>query len=184
MGKRLFAGIAVIATVGIIAGCSVNTKLVERERVDQDLSCAAGNRGYLMGTPPPVGERKTTRKYFETLVEIAPVEENEYKDQTAERMPAPQPSANYNVYAEPQEDIAPPEPVEIRRSPEYTDYTVQKGDTLQKISNKMFGTTKKWKKIFEANKDILRSPDKLRPGMKIRIPTGEGAQIKGNEFIK
>lgn len=49
-------------------------------------------------------------------------------------------------------------------------YVVQKGDTLQKISSKMYGTTKKWKKIFEANKDVLKNPDKIRPGQKLVIP--------------
>jgi len=49
-------------------------------------------------------------------------------------------------------------------------YVVQKGDTLQKISEEMYGTTKKWKKIFEANKDILGDPDQIRVGQKLIIP--------------
>jgi nucleoid-associated protein YgaU len=51
-----------------------------------------------------------------------------------------------------------------------TTYVVQKGDTLQKISNKVYGTTKKWKKIFEANKDILKDPDEIKPGQTLIIP--------------
>lgn len=49
-------------------------------------------------------------------------------------------------------------------------YIVQRGDTLQKISDKMYGTTKKWKTIYEANKNILKSPDKIRSGQKLIIP--------------
>lgn len=49
-------------------------------------------------------------------------------------------------------------------------YVVKKGDTLQKISDKMYGTTKKWKKIFEANKEVLKSPDLIKPGQKLVIP--------------
>jgi len=49
-------------------------------------------------------------------------------------------------------------------------YTVEKGDTLQKISEKAYGTTKKWKKIFEANRNILESPDKIKPGQELVIP--------------
>ena len=53
-------------------------------------------------------------------------------------------------------------------------YTVEKNDTLQKISKKFYGTTKNWPKIYEANKDVLRSPDKLYAGQNLRIPsTGE-----------
>jgi hypothetical protein len=49
-------------------------------------------------------------------------------------------------------------------------YVVQKGDTLQKISKKFFSTTQKWKKIYNANKDVLKSPDRIRPGQKLAIP--------------
>jgi nucleoid-associated protein YgaU len=49
-------------------------------------------------------------------------------------------------------------------------YVVQKGDTLQKISQKFFGTTQKWKKIYNANKSVLKSPDRIRPGQKLVIP--------------
>jgi len=43
-------------------------------------------------------------------------------------------------------------------------YTVGKNDTLQKISTKFYGTSKKWMKIYEANKDVLKGPNKVYPG--------------------
>jgi len=49
-------------------------------------------------------------------------------------------------------------------------YVVQKGDTLQKISQKIFGTTQKWTSIYEANKHVLKSPDRIRPGQKLVMP--------------
>ena len=49
-------------------------------------------------------------------------------------------------------------------------YVVQKGDTLQKISEKFFGTTQKWKSVYDANKHVLKSPDRIRPGQKLVIP--------------
>ena len=49
------------------------------------------------------------------------------------------------------------------------EYTVQSGDTLQKISQKLYGTTKKWHKLYLLNKDILKSPDKIHPGMVIKV---------------
>lgn len=51
-----------------------------------------------------------------------------------------------------------------------TFYLVKKGDVLSGISQKFYGTAKKWQKILDANKDILSSPDRLQPGMKLRIP--------------
>jgi nucleoid-associated protein YgaU len=49
-------------------------------------------------------------------------------------------------------------------------YTVGKGDTLQKISQRYYGTTKKWNKIFEANKEKLKAPNKVYPGQILDIP--------------
>jgi nucleoid-associated protein YgaU len=52
----------------------------------------------------------------------------------------------------------------------YTEYTVQKSDTLQKISQKVYGTTKKWQLLYNENKDVLKGPDKLYPGLVIKVP--------------
>ena len=49
-------------------------------------------------------------------------------------------------------------------------YTVQPGDNLCKISKKFYGTTKRYKLIFEANKDVLKSESSLSIGQKLRIP--------------
>lgn len=50
------------------------------------------------------------------------------------------------------------------------EYTIEKDDTLQKISQKFYGTTKHWMKIYEANKDVIENPDRVKPGMVISIP--------------
>jgi len=49
-------------------------------------------------------------------------------------------------------------------------YTVQPGDTLSKISKDVYGNTSAYMKIFEANRDVLNDPDKIRPGQTLRIP--------------
>ena len=49
-------------------------------------------------------------------------------------------------------------------------YTVQKDDTLQKISKKIFGTYGKWYKIYEANKDKIKNPNILKPGTVLDYP--------------
>ena len=56
---------------------------------------------------------------------------------------------------------------------EYKYYTVQKNDTLQKISHKFYGTTRKWGLIYKNNKGIIKSPDKVYPGLRIKIPVEE-----------
>lgn len=49
-----------------------------------------------------------------------------------------------------------------------TVHEVLKNENLSVIAKKYPGMT--WQKIFEANKDILKSPDKIFPGQKLRIP--------------
>lgn len=49
-------------------------------------------------------------------------------------------------------------------------YMVQPGDSLSKISRQFYGDANKYMKIFEANKDKLSDPDKVRAGMELVIP--------------
>lgn len=50
-------------------------------------------------------------------------------------------------------------------------YTVQPGDTLSKIAKDRLGDGNAYMKIFNANKDQLSDPDKIRPGQVLKIPT-------------
>ena len=49
-------------------------------------------------------------------------------------------------------------------------YTVVRGDTLSAISKSQYGNANQYPKIFEANKPMLTSPDKIYPGQVLRIP--------------
>jgi nucleoid-associated protein YgaU len=49
-------------------------------------------------------------------------------------------------------------------------YEVVGGDTLSKIAKKFYGDASKYMKIFEANKDQLKDPDKINVGQKLKIP--------------
>ncbi len=49
-------------------------------------------------------------------------------------------------------------------------YEVASGDSLSVISDKVYGTSKRWREIFEANRDVLADPDRLEVGTKLRIP--------------
>ena len=49
-------------------------------------------------------------------------------------------------------------------------YTVVRGDTLSAISKSQYGNANDYPKIFEANKPMLTSPDKIYPGQVLRIP--------------
>lgn len=49
-------------------------------------------------------------------------------------------------------------------------YTVKSGDTLSAISKQFYGDANQYNKIFEANKPMLKSPEKIYPGQVLRIP--------------
>jgi len=49
-------------------------------------------------------------------------------------------------------------------------YTVVAGDVLGTISTKVYGTSKKWQQIFDANRDVLESANSLKVGQVLRIP--------------
>jgi nucleoid-associated protein YgaU len=52
----------------------------------------------------------------------------------------------------------------------YEVYVVKSGDSLSKIAKQHYGNANEWKRIFEANTDILKDPNKIFPGQKLKIP--------------
>ncbi|WP_343405882.1 LysM peptidoglycan-binding domain-containing protein [Caldilinea sp.] len=49
-------------------------------------------------------------------------------------------------------------------------YEVVAGDSLSKIAKREYGDANKWERIYEANRDVLKNPDKIYPGQKLKIP--------------
>jgi len=49
-------------------------------------------------------------------------------------------------------------------------YTVKPGDTLSKIAKHFLGDANAYNDIFEANRDQLSDPDKIKPGQVLKIP--------------
>ena len=49
-------------------------------------------------------------------------------------------------------------------------YTVKPGDTLSAIAKQELGSANAYMKIFEANRDQLADPDKIKPGQVLKIP--------------
>jgi len=69
---------------------------------------------------------------------------------------------------------AAPETVDPSKEPagqaESQFYTVVSGDNLSKIAKHCYGDANKYPVVFEANKPMLKSPDKIYPGQVLRIP--------------
>lgn len=49
-------------------------------------------------------------------------------------------------------------------------YTVKAGDSLSKIAKREYGDASQWKRIHEANKDLIKNPDLIHPGQTLKLP--------------
>ena len=162
----------VIGCLAMLAagGCRTATRIKEVPRVDLEVDNSGGNRGYLYGTPPPASAWKTTRQIIETDVEVPSL----YIPKKGAGGPmsleggAPTEAAAGEASTEAApETAAPVGPHDI--------YVVKKGESLWTISAKpeIYGKATHWRRIFDANRNILKSPDRVRAGMKLKIPRGE-----------
>ena len=50
-------------------------------------------------------------------------------------------------------------------------YVIASGDTLSKIAKRVYGNASDYVRIFEANREVIKDPDKIYVGQKIRIPS-------------
>jgi nucleoid-associated protein YgaU len=56
-------------------------------------------------------------------------------------------------------------------APQSATYTVKAGDTLSRIAKEQLGNANAYMEIFNANRDQLEDPDKIKPGQVLKIPT-------------
>lgn len=156
----------------IVSGCRTAARVIEMPRVD--LALESGNRGYLAGTPPSPSNRKTTRQMMGADVEIPSF----YKAKPSGRK-----VGLGDIISETSKIVKPGTPEALTLPPDrpalFDAYTVQKGDTLWSIAAKpeVYGNANHWRRIFEANRELLKSPDRVRVGMMLKIPReAQGAQ--------
>ncbi|MFM8445043.1 MAG: peptidoglycan-binding protein LysM [Methylococcus sp.] len=61
-------------------------------------------------------------------------------------------------------------PAELGGSGSGQYYEIKSGDTLSAIAKRLLGDANAYMKIFEANREVIKDPNKIFPGQKIRIP--------------
>ncbi|MDD5618530.1 MAG: LysM peptidoglycan-binding domain-containing protein [Candidatus Omnitrophica bacterium] len=177
-----------LALVFLTTGCIVRTYNVVKDR--QDLQVAGqGNQGYLMGAPKEDGKvEKTTRKLYVTEIEMgSPYEEKalieKRKQEKAEKKVAKrQGKAAKKESAVKGEALSEEsmvivgeqdtQPTVAETTAKVKTYVVKKGDTLEKIAARpeIYGNKKKWYKIFKANENRLKEPNRIFPGQVLNIP--------------
>ena len=173
MSKKMILLALVCFLSFIINGCVTRTYTITKERVDQDL--IQGNRGYLMGAPGVSKEkpRKATRQ-----IQVIELEARSMKFWGKKKAPISKRQGVSPAEEVPRIKTIVGRPVESSKVMVMKKYTVRKGDTLQSISKKFYGTTKRWKKIYQANGKVLKGPDKIYAGQIIKIPVEEMEGIK------
>jgi len=162
MAKRRGFLTLILAMIFLFSGCVVRTYSVQKERADLDLS--SGNRGFLAGkSDAPATVAKTTRETKVVEIEVFPLIKSLKKEKTVSGAKQLQP------IEQAAQEVNELKPVSALAG-QAQEYKVQANDTLQKISQKFYGTMHKWNKIYEANKGQLKGPDKIKPGQVLKIP--------------
>jgi len=49
-------------------------------------------------------------------------------------------------------------------------HILRRDETLSSVSQLYYGTPNKWQKILDANKNVIKDPNKVQPGTKLIIP--------------
>jgi nucleoid-associated protein YgaU len=187
-----------VISVFLVSGC-MTVRPVTHERVDQNLSGNQGYL-MGEGTTEKDPNRKDTKTYIKFDIDLSgsdAEEEIDYEQSSRtqstddfKKMASDKPG-DYNKGYFVASDIDETkkksdlqcaiieEPIEVQRveietyqEPVYDYYTVKKGETLWDIAGRpeVYGNSSKWKVIFNANKDKIKKPSLIKPGMKLKIP--------------
>ncbi|VAX35189.1 hypothetical protein MNBD_UNCLBAC01-1995 [hydrothermal vent metagenome] len=194
---KLFSRFIVLVFVMFIYGCKtpdvhVRAYIEDRPRIDQE---KYGNAGYLMGAPKEQAPGKETREVF--VIEVIDKEniptgltkaERAYQKNIPPELLKKREKSVKKVKVVSQEpDFQLPsfdDVVVEKRSKtkvqkksfvatSFVEYTVEKGDTLQKISKKFYDSFSKWPRIYDANREKIDTPDSIKPGIVIKVPVAE-----------
>lgn len=105
------------------------------------------------------------------------VDPNFAEDLAAQIAVKPQQQAKSQPQAKPTVTSPPPGPqvTPVSGKPQQSSgteqtYTVKKGDTLSAISKQFYGNANEYMRIFEANRDQLKDPDKIQVGQVLKVP--------------
>jgi len=140
----------------------------ENERLKKDLRQVRGNLAKRMAAPPPrsAGALRPGERSGEPAA----------KTLAADGLPGSEPAITGSEIAEPAtgsataaEPTPAAEPVSAGQ-PGGTPYRVQRGDTLSTVAARVYHNPRKWKIIYDANRNTLGGSQKLKAGQVLIIP--------------
>ena len=163
-------GLAAVA----VGGCRTATTLTQVPRVDMALT--GGNRGYLLGTPPePTAPRQMTRQMIQATVEVP-----SFHQPGRLAIPGAGVASPASSELDMSEGWAPSDAPTAETAGPYDTYVVKPGDSLWSIAAKpeVYGKAAGWRRLFDANRALLKSPNRIRAGMTLKIPRGAAAESR------
>lgn len=60
--------------------------------------------------------------------------------------------------------------VDGRLGTEFREHVLERGETLSHVAETYYGEQRLWRRIFDANRDVIDDPDRVSPGTLLRIP--------------
>ena len=176
---RIFLSTAAgLVTILFSNGCATAPKSTEPKTIT---SSAAGQSGFLKGTQV-VEKPELEPEWSDWVKEHYPDWREHYwvdRGQWGNRgYIVGKPPAEAEPVVEAQLTPLPPappsivesEPPKIETPEKPTKYVVKKGDSLWKIAGKVYGNPLKWPKIYRANQEKIKNPNKIYPNMVLTIP--------------
>ncbi|MBI4355897.1 MAG: LysM peptidoglycan-binding domain-containing protein [Candidatus Omnitrophica bacterium] len=166
--RNLTMGLMMTLAGWTLGGCRTSLHQTTMERVDQDLH--QGNRGYLVGTAPPVADRSASRELYELEIDL-PAPRAAGRAGRVKRGAATGAVAPFTGEAPAPASSMFPWPSTPAPAP-VSSYRVRKGDSLWKIANRpeIYGDGNQWRAIYEANREKIPDPNHLRAGLVLKIP--------------
>lgn len=119
---------------------------------------------FIRGTAP---SNEAKNRFWQAVKKADPGFEKDFQAEIDVKPAAPKPAAAPAAPAE----AKPAAPEAGHAASKEETYTVQKGDTLSAISKKFYGNANDYMKIFNANRDQLKDPDKINIGQVLKIPS-------------
>ena len=69
----------------------------------------------------------------------------------------------------------PAKPRPTASNPRYASYTVKPGESLSEIASRLLKSARRWRELYDLNRDVIRDPDSVEAGTTIKVPvTGSG----------
>jgi len=121
-------------------------------------------------------DKERAGKYYRKYLKLSPHSDmskmvREWIKKSKKKIKAPAPSPGISpraLGATPvPSPLSVPTPPSVGRS---LTYRVKGGDTLAGLAGRFYGDRQEWKKIYQANRDRLASPDRLQEGQELIIP--------------